>query len=249
MRKICWASLFLVVIMVSGVSLASREENSRLRNPLSLIWAAINSLWGETGSLQDQINNIELIPGPQGPEGPQGLPGEQGEQGIQGEVGPKGDKGDIGERGPAGTSGKQYHLYDANDQDLGVLMSGSGPNSGYSFETLLPDLGVFASFFGRTDSDDLTVGEGKGVLYTGADCTGDNFVTNPDPLYVWHEEQGRYFVITDALPIGRIMRSSSSFAGCENKESYVFYPRTFLVKYITLPFSDPVLKPVHVGLP
>jgi hypothetical protein len=44
-------------------------------------------------NLQDQINNIQLTPGPPGP------------QGIQGEVGPKGLKGDIGNRGPRGLPG------------------------------------------------------------------------------------------------------------------------------------------------
>jgi hypothetical protein len=43
-----------------------------------------------------EINSIELTPGPQGP---------QGERGLQGEQGPKGDKGDTGEQGPQGPKG------------------------------------------------------------------------------------------------------------------------------------------------
>lgn len=45
-----------------------------------------------------EINSIELTPGPQGP---------QGERGLQGEQGPKGDKGDTGEQGPQGERGLQ----------------------------------------------------------------------------------------------------------------------------------------------
>ena len=46
----------------------------------------------------EEINKIELTPGPQGP---------QGERGLQGEQGPKGDKGDTGEQGPQGERGLQ----------------------------------------------------------------------------------------------------------------------------------------------
>ena len=61
-----------------------------------------------------EINNIELTPGPQGPIGPKGDTGPQGERGIQGpkgDVGPqglqgeKGDRGDIGPMGPQGPKG------------------------------------------------------------------------------------------------------------------------------------------------
>ena len=43
-----------------------------------------------------EINNIELTPGPQGPIGPKGDTGPQGERGIQGPQGPQGPKGDAG---------------------------------------------------------------------------------------------------------------------------------------------------------
>ena len=43
-----------------------------------------------------EINNIELTPGPQGPIGPKGDTGPQGERGIQGPQGPQGPKGDPG---------------------------------------------------------------------------------------------------------------------------------------------------------
>lgn len=85
--------------------------------------------------VQQELQNIELTPGPQGPkgdkgdkgekgadgaagpqgpqgprgytgeQGAQGVPGEQGPQGIQGLQGPKGDKGDQGEPGPQGPKG------------------------------------------------------------------------------------------------------------------------------------------------
>ncbi len=67
-------------------------------------------------SLEDAINNIQLIPGPQGTQGPQGLQGtagpqgtsgSEGAQGAQGLQGPQGIQGTPGSQGPAGTQGPQ----------------------------------------------------------------------------------------------------------------------------------------------
>ena len=70
--------------------------------------------------LTNQIDNIELTPGPKGDTGPQGAQGPKGEPGDQGpdgadgaqgpagpagEPGPVGDKGEDGAQGPAGADG------------------------------------------------------------------------------------------------------------------------------------------------
>lgn len=58
--------------------------------------------------VNQQIETIELTPGPQGPQGergeqgPQGVQGPQGEVGEQGPIGPQGPQGEKGEQGPAG---------------------------------------------------------------------------------------------------------------------------------------------------
>lgn len=49
--------------------------------------------------VNQEINTIELTPGPEGPQGPKGDKGDRGEQG------PKGDKGEQGIQGPAGKDG------------------------------------------------------------------------------------------------------------------------------------------------
>ena len=49
--------------------------------------------------LENRIENVQLIPGPQGEQGIKGDIGSQGEQGV------KGDKGDTGLQGPQGGSG------------------------------------------------------------------------------------------------------------------------------------------------
>ena len=65
----------------------------------------INSLRNDLTLLQDQVNNIELIPGPMGPQGPPGVQGPKGDTGDMGPQGPPGVPGPAGpqgERGPAG---------------------------------------------------------------------------------------------------------------------------------------------------
>lgn len=89
---------------------------------------ALNNIENGIQELENQIEAIELTPGPQGPQGepgergeqgpqgpmgPQGKQGETGPQGVQGPQGPKGDtgsqgpKGDTGEKGPKGEQGPQ----------------------------------------------------------------------------------------------------------------------------------------------
>lgn len=72
--------------------------------------------------LQQQVNTIELTPGPQGvpgPAGPQGstgatgATGSQGPAGPQGAIGPKGDTGAAGATGPAGPKGDTGTVEDA----------------------------------------------------------------------------------------------------------------------------------------
>ena len=80
----------------------------------------IHDLYEADQYLEDRIDNIDLLPGPEGPqgpkgdEGPQGEPGPQGPKGDKGNIGltgdigprgPKGDKGDPGEEGPQGPKG------------------------------------------------------------------------------------------------------------------------------------------------
>ena len=66
--------------------------------------------------VDEQIDEIELLPGPQGPqgvqgpqgpEGPEGPQGPQGTQGIQGPQGPAGADGQQGETGPQGPQGPE----------------------------------------------------------------------------------------------------------------------------------------------
>lgn len=87
-------------------------------------------------NLQEQIDEIELLPGPQGPQGEKGDKGDDGEkgetgekgeqgltgatgpqgpQGIQGIQGPKGDTGNTGPQGPQGVRGLKGEKGDKGD--------------------------------------------------------------------------------------------------------------------------------------
>lgn len=79
---------------------------------LSLIIQDIQGLIAQDLLLQAQIDDIQLLPGPQGPrgfpgaDGADGTDGAQGIQGVQGIQGDQGLKGDTGDTGPIGTQGE-----------------------------------------------------------------------------------------------------------------------------------------------
>jgi len=85
--------------------------------------------WGIQGPKGDKGDKGDI--GPTGLQGEQGIPGSQGEQGIQGPEGPvgqqgsqgeKGDIGDKGDKGDQGPAGPSLKVFDANGQEVGLLM-------------------------------------------------------------------------------------------------------------------------------
>ncbi len=87
---------------------------------------------GDAG-LQQQIDTIELTPGPQGETGatgdtgPQGLPGNDGLDGAVGAQGPAGNDGAVGAQGPAGNDGA-----DGDDGEDGLSIQGPQGDPGTS---------------------------------------------------------------------------------------------------------------------
>lgn len=184
-RKLVFAAV-IVGVSLGGYVLASPSPNG---DPFQAIWDAINSL-------EQQIANIQLIPGPQGESGPQGLQGEvgpmgpQGEQGSRGEQGLSGIQGPQGERGPQGIPGISFHLYDGSNQDLGVLISANVYDNLKRYTTYLPSLGVLANlevdFRNRTVT--LTAGMNGGIFFSGSNCTGTAYSRNQSGASIdWHQ--------------------------------------------------------------
>jgi hypothetical protein len=125
MKKTIFLCLVIALLFSVNMVLAKDEPNG---TPFSVIWKAINNL-------QQQIANIQLLPGPQGPQGeqgiqgPQGIQGEPGSKGDTGEQGPAGETGLQGEPGPAGVPGKSLKIVDANNNEVGLLIDTDGNNS------------------------------------------------------------------------------------------------------------------------
>lgn len=82
------------------------------------------SVYATIDFVSQEINNIELTPGPQGPQGLKGDKGEVGPQGIQG---PKGDKGDTGLQGPQGERGEQGEQGPQGERGLQGIQGPQGP--------------------------------------------------------------------------------------------------------------------------
>ena len=93
----CLSLLFVVLFLFAPMATAKPSDQI---NRFDLLWAAI-------ADLQNQIDNIQLIPGPQGEQGPVGPMGPQGPQGDTGATGATGATGTTGTQGPQGPIGPQ----------------------------------------------------------------------------------------------------------------------------------------------
>jgi len=142
-KHIFLAMAMLALLLVATPTLARvQKPKDWLRQPFEKIWTALTDL-------QNQINNIQLIPGPEGlvgptgPQGPQGLQGLEGQQGLQGPEGPQGPQGLQGPEGPVGPAGgatfQSKFVRLADDSQVGGH-TGWDPGSSLSFTIADPDV-------------------------------------------------------------------------------------------------------------
>ncbi len=97
------ATLLVSICMVSLFTVAGTYAGSDIKGqPFQALWDAIADLQAD---LQQQIDDLELIPGPVGPQGPPGPVGPEGPEGPQGPPGPEGPQGPPGPAGPMGPEG------------------------------------------------------------------------------------------------------------------------------------------------
>ena len=181
------------------------------------------------------------IQGPKGDKGDKGDTGEQGGQGVQGEVGPQ---------GLAGTS---LHLYDANGQDLGILIRANEFTNG--IEIYMPTLdAVFTlrqsistnpnGFF--VESSNQTTQ----IYYENQNCTGNAYIRTisfdgmPNTIR-WVQTLNRFFNVTGELSASQFQTQSFLHpGGCVNNISTPDY--RIRVEEVTLPFSWPPAGPLHI---
>lgn len=81
-------------VLITSVLLFTTVAKAEGGNPWNAVWAAVQDL-------QNQIANIQLLPGPPGTSGPVGPQGPSGPTGATGPIGPQGPQG---LQGPPGTS-------------------------------------------------------------------------------------------------------------------------------------------------
>ncbi len=101
-------SLKVAVLAIILVAFLQAPVLAKDQSPLDIIREQITTLFARTDSLQSQITNIQLTPGPQGPQGNPGTPGTQG---------PKGDTG-LGL-----DASKMYKVFATASVNPGVLIN------------------------------------------------------------------------------------------------------------------------------
>ena len=160
---------------------------------------------------------------------------------IQGLPGPKGDKGD---------SGQEFHLLDANDQDLGIAVSGSG--------TYVPSLGVFAGFLANSRTRDVqmsVVQLNGGIFFVDNNCTSQAFIMDradrsPPALMSLIKSTGvspRYFKFTGttgAAVGASLLPEAPPSASCATVATST--PNAYMLEEVTLPFTEPIAWPLRV---
>lgn len=189
--------------------------------------------------------------------GPQGDPGPQG---PQGEPGPQGEAGPIGPQGPSGADGSDastLHLFDANGQDLGAVVHGSGSDN---VHTYLPTLGVIAVF---DLANDVLVRHPTFIYYEEDNCTGEPLVdTSHGGIVQSYDLLRLYGVPLDNRPnppTYRIVRGAAfslrTYRSRWQREDDTVICKnlplsgpTSLValEEVTLPFTEPLTWPLEV---
>src|SRR3989344_4512667 len=239
--SICVKKSGLVYVIGAGF----RREDCK-KNESLLTWntQGIQGPKGDTGIAGPQ--------GPQGEKGDKGDPGEQGSKGNQGIPGQQGDKGDTGVQGPAGpqgemglqgASGMSFHVYDGNNQDLGVLINADVYGNLKTYTTYLPSLRVLVGFevdF-RNRTVNLTAGMNGGIFFSGSNCAGTAYSRNQSNSSIdWHQiikVGSRYFTYKGSSQ-QNIISYSYMDPTCKNTSEES--SQGYLMQEIYLPFGATV---------
>ena len=70
MRKLILVAIIIGIVMLGTTVSAGESPEGK---PFQAIWDEIQLIWNSIFGLQEQIDNIELITGPEGPQGPPGI--------------------------------------------------------------------------------------------------------------------------------------------------------------------------------
>ena len=183
------------------------------------------AVWNAITFLQEQVANIELTPGPEGP------------------------KGDTGEQGLPGT---QLHVFDANNQDLGIYIESSFEVYNEELDAILVLKNDFEEGVPVAVHDPYPAG----IKFTEENCQGIIFLSstghgaslmkvyNHDPL-----TSPLYQPNTGETPISRTAKSESfdDEDGCRNIPDQT-QALTISMHEVIMPFTEPLAWPLRVDV-
>lgn len=212
--------------------------------------------------------------GPQGVQGIQGIPGFAGIQGLQGEKGNKGDRGDAGEQGPIGLTGLQgekggkgdeglqglrgpsgtsFHLFDNNNQDLGIFMYNDNANK--TSYTFIKEVDGIMSL-GDWDTDNRLAPAGliNTTYFSGLNCTGQAYVRN----FNKHHQSILKMAISSGPRFFKQRKGDSPASGSTlsvnlggnlcKAETHDFTNELFPLDEITLSITEPLALPLEIRM-
>lgn len=221
---------------------------------------------GEGFKRADCKNNESLlswnIQGLKGDKGDQGPKGNKGDNGLQGNIGPMGPQGEIG---PQGLPASTFHVFDGNNQDLGIFVNEEGGQSTL-LRTLLPDLGRTIDFLMVANGQSVQVVDRyvPAIDFSERDCSGIPFIHVLGGGSITYREtpllgvlktvilgHTRYYKILANSGAIRF-RQSFSDGNCVNMDSINFSPPlsnsvfSYLIEEVTLPFNEPIAWPLSI---
>ena len=189
-------AIILITLMVIPASAIVGEPPGLMK------WDA-KGIWGAVMDLQEQINGIQLTPGPTGPSGPTGptgatgltgAKGDQGDQGIQGLIGAtgltgaKGDQGDQGIQGLTGETGSTGPASTVPGPTGPTGATGSSGPSGPTGPTGADGVSGWQLIPGTPSADNEEAKTVTATCPAGKNVVGGGFltlaVTNPDEIVI-----------------------------------------------------------------
>ena len=177
--------------------------------------------------------------------GPQG---EKGDKGDEGEPGPQGIQGTKGDKGESGTE-TSLHLYDASNQDLGILI---GPSlSDKNIDTYIPSIQAAARFTQDASSTAALNLHRRDLYFDAENCIGSSYILAAtstalatDMVYLFYSSSTppRIFKIDTPAPLTLVLKSRTSVACSNISELRQAIP----VHEIVVPFNLPLTWPLQI---
>lgn len=252
--------LALVVSLGSGTAYAASTLAKNSIGRAQIKNGAVTSAKVANGTLTtddlSQDARTELR-GATGAAGKQGEQGPKGDRGDTGNAGPPGGQGAAGPAGPAGPAGAYLLEYDNGAQslpimsfntDMGGYLSVALMIDGYDHPVVYQD--IQDNTWSQGDLISILGNNSEGVLFTGANCTGDAWFNDSDGLWIGYgayavSAQGAVYEIGSTAKGGSTINAASRLTstGCA-AYTYGIYPT-----YLNATLVPNVTAPTEIAYP